>query len=771
MTTPDGATTGITSTFTPPHPPPPVPGPASPPPQTGPPGGQPPATDAKDPQSTPPPSAAEGSEASSDDPQPIGSGEGVDEVTRNFGEGSRRGEYLRNAGRIIKGDAVGGDLYVNIYAAERNFRLNRVSSVLLGSARDSFVPPRDWEDTLIAGAKRRIVVLRGAVGHGRTTAGLRILQGAQSEPVYHLGSSDLADLGEILLAADHGDTANGRKVHGAGFLLDEAAEIATLRASSLRGIEAALHNADARLVIVVGSAEPIREQSLLDLVVDLADGPDHRAVLAAHLRRRLAARHVDELVARAELGELLDDHLADGTPCADIVRLAEFLADGELSGRTDPGRIRDQMSQRDAAGFETWFAQLPDTETRCHAVALAVLGGTAQETVARAARSLFQRLDRSPDIIVPASARDEFAEHADPFRLGQSALLSLLQARAVPTILHGPYGPAPAQTVVYRDGKYPPAVLGHVWEQHRIHDDLLAWLAELAASSQEQVRIQAGLALGAVAVLSFDYVCRTVLVPWARSNDPKQREAVAYAFHVIAGAPELLANVRALTSGWYRNGRPQEQATAARIHGLCLGALDPEASADALMRLMSVQELRVALAVGQALADLVVDGTPDVAGSILAQLLELVDDHHAGATAQLTFLQLAVQPVVDRPGSDPAAGRGAPAVVQWPLLLAMTDDGQIDRTYLVRLWRRVLGTAAHFHAEAEAVFTAWALTAQADPALRDALLRLARAIADGDERCSRVLRRLAETWISPENLTPMGNISTALQRVILRDSI
>ncbi|MEY9934644.1 hypothetical protein ABH926_009312 [Catenulispora sp. GP43] len=742
----------------------------------------------------------------------IGSGQTVADATADRGAGSRRRAFLRQADRIrtVEGDAVGRDKVVNIFGTEETVRLPLMAPVLVESARSVFVAPGQWDDVLAVAVHKRVVVLRGTVGHGRTTAALRLLP--HSDPVYHLGAAELARLPDVLLTADQDTTM--QDLRGAGFVLDDAAEFGTLTASVLRGLEAALDVTDARLVLAADAASALPAEGFLDHVVDLPAQPDLAEVLAAHLRRRLDEERTARLLARPGIRDLVAEQLTAGTACSVAVRLADILADEELGGGAEPEPVARRLSRRAADDFSTWFAGLRDIETRCHAVALAVLEGVGQETVAVAAEDLRRRLEPEPPVLVTDTAAAGFRDRGDPFTPTQDELLGRLRARTSNTTVTGPFGTAPAEVVGYLDPAYPAAVLRHVWTRHRIHDDLLDWLTGLAEDPSEQIRILAGSALGTLATLSFDFVCRRVLIPWVFDEDRFRREAVAYALRVVAAQAQLRPAVQALTRGWYADrDKPLGQATAALVHGLGLGRQDPAGSAEAVLRLLAVDDSRVGIAVGHALAELVATGEPERARTIVARLADAVLEHETTLSAQLGFLLLGVlilaeRPVradgagaptgpaspttrrtavltsqsadragragnadkpdsADKPGSTAEPGDTAKpgGTVTWPYLLDLAAARPDARGPVVRLWRHVLDDAP-LHEEAASVLTAWASMAESDPDLCEAFVRLGLAVARDHDRVRRILIRLADTWTEPDNLAPLPKTGDALRRVL-----
>ena len=111
---------------------------------------------------------------------------------------------------------------------------------------------------------------------------------------------------------------------------------------------------------------------------------------------------------------------------------------------------------------------------------------------------------------------------------------------------------------------------------------------------------------------------------------------------------------------------------------------------------------------------------------------------------------------------------GAARLVSWPFLLHLTTRLAGVRSAIVTLWQFVLNEAL-FHDEAEHVMTRWAGAAEGEPTVREAFLRLARAIARSDERSLMILERYCALWVSADNLSPLPVVSAALQAVLTAD--
>ena len=743
----------------------PVPG--SPPPAGGPSPAAPPGGSSDAP---PPDPSAPGSEpggtTDGGQPQPedhgVGSGEAAAEATSRPGQGSLRNEYLREAERLtIEGDAVGRDKNIFLIGGAQRVRLRRLSGRHIDLVRDTFVPPDGFDDIRAGFEKNRAVILRGPTGYGKQAIAIRMLVDLSPGPLFHLDSSvDLAQLAELM---ETDLTGRDRIEQGAGFLLNQPSNFAGLYGSVLQNLDEALDRADARLVLTIDSGAPVPDQDLFDYIVNVDATPKYKQIVESHLRLRLPDDEAGVLLSRTDVQEVIGGRLATDASCKLAADLADAIAaEADASDdedRLDIEKIRTWNEQRGAESFDTWFAGLGDTRTRSFAVALAVLNGLPYDAVAQAARALYRAFDRPPYMVM-ASAEDVRPEGLRPFRMSRREWLQKLRARITETEIQGVYGHSVTETVEYRDPGYAIKVIRWAWSDYEVQDALLAWLGQLADDISEQVRIFAGTVLGRLAIWSFDFLCYKVLGPWANGRIKGQREAVAYALRVVAADPRLRANVRQLVSGWYANdGRPFAQATAARVWGVAYGPIDPVGAFEQLARLSEVGDIRVATAIGDSVADLLETGSDEFAYSVLSRLADFIREPERSATVQLVFLILA-DGLIYR---EQAASADEP--VSWPTLLRLTTRLADVRSAIVRLWQYVLNEAL-FYEEAEQVMTRWAATAEATVVVREAYLRLARAIARSDQRSLLILERYCAQWASPGNFSPLPEVSAALQTVL-----
>ena len=743
---------------------PPAPGgPAGPPPPGGGPSADaPPAGSDPHPGESPASGAETGGGAQSQpEDHGVGAGDAATDATSRPGLGSLRNEYLREAERLtVSGDAVGRDKNVYLIGGAQRVRLRRLAARQIEPVREAFVRPDGLDDIQTAFGKNRTVILRGPAGYGKQAIAIKMLADLCPGKLFQLDSAvDLARLAEsIEIDVDGRD----RIEQGAGFLLGKLA-LAGLYGSVLQNLDEALDRADARLVLTVGSDVPIPDPDLFDYIIDLRSAPKYRDIVESHLRLRLSPDQAGLLLARADVQEVIEGRLATGVSCKLAADLAKAIADAADASDDDDGfdieKIMTWNERRGAESFDTWFAGLGETRTRSFAVALAVLNGLPYDAVAQAARALYRAFDR-PQYMVLAAAEDTQPEGLRPFRMSRVEWLQRLHARIRETEILGVYGHSITETVEYQDPDYALKALRRAWSDYEVQDALIGWLGQLAKDATEQVRIRAGIALGRLALSSFDFLSCNVLGPWANGKVEEQREAVAYALRVVAGNARLRGNVRQLISSWYGNsGRPLAQATAARAYGVAFGPIDPSEAFKQLDRLAEVGDIRVATAIGDSVADLLEAASDEFACSVLSRLAESIYQPERSATLQLVFLIVA-DGLVER---EKAAAGASP--VAWPTLLRLTTRLAEIRSAIVSLWRYVLNEAL-FYEQAEQVMSRWAAAAEGNAAVREAFLRLARAIARGDQRSLMILDRYCAQWVSVGNLSPFPVVSNALQTIL-----
>jgi hypothetical protein len=349
------------------------------------------------------------------------------------------------------------------------------------------------------------------------------------------------------------------------------------------------------------------------------------------------------------------------------------------------------------------------------------------------------------------------------FQLPTSRLLEAVRAQERDEYTRCEYGLVPVRAVAYQDDRVPRQVIERMWRGYQIQPTLLNWLYELLVAASEPVRYFAANTLGVLSCYAFDYVWAKALSRWANSKDLRLREAVAYALEVPAAEPELTAAVTAIVGGWYADlDSPLRQATAARAFGLCIGVPDAATAIDRLGRLATIDDYNIAVAIGDALADLIANDPERMAPRVCRALVDWFDDKTRTRAAQLAFLVLASSLVTwERPD-------GSGLAVPWPTLLRLAEPVAELRDPLAVLWHRLYTNSVLFN-QANAVLTGWAGHAEADPEQLAALVRLIRAVLrqpESDHRIHRNLSRLATDWVAPLNLNPLPRCRQAVVNLL-----
>ena len=698
-----------------------------------------------------------------DAPFTVGSGwEAADVAFRAIG-GFRRWEYVREAERlIIEGGFVGGDKNIYLIGGKEPAKLRFLPGRLVEPVRDAFVKPIGYEELRDRCMKNRMVILRGPAGCGKQGTAIRMLLDLGAKPLFQLDPR--VDLTRLADWIGTGLKGGDRIQQGAGFILMQPDSFTTLSGSVLQGLDEALNRAGARLVITADSAVTMPDQDLCAYVAELSGAPDYSAITQGRLAYRVGTGTAQRLLARPDIREEIGRQLAAEPSCMLAAELADAIAEeADRAGSAqafDIAGIQAWKSHRGAEDFDIWFASLGDTGARSFAIALAVLNGLPYDAVANAARALYQKLS-APPYMVMASPEEMPPEGERPFLIPRREWMYRLRARITKTQVRGAYGLSYAEAAEYRDPEYALKVMARAFTDYRAQDRVLDWLGDLTQDASEQVRIYAATALGRLTAQSFDYFSRNLLARWADSDQESQRDAVAYALRsAVTIDPRLDANVRLMVARWYANREaPNQQATAARAHGVAHGRTDPAAAFAALNRLTVVNNLSVAIAIGDSLADLLADSSDALTSQVLAGLAESALDRERSPAAQLAFLVLAAPLDKEVPASDRDS-----RTVSWPLLLYLMAHLPAVRPTIVALWRTVLNDGP-LPGLAEAIMTRWATAAEADPEIRQAFLQTAQAIAAADERCRKILGRLAATWVSQRNLQPLPSVSAAMQAI------
>jgi hypothetical protein len=684
--------------------------------------------------------------------------DGVTSGGQAIKEGRRPQYIVENLQRSehLLGDQF--DVKIDLGGGEKKIRLNLLSTRLAEEVRNAFVRPKGWSDLHDRFRRQNILLLLGPSSSGRTATAVRLLQAAQAATIWRLDPEvDFAELADQL--RDERSRPD-RLRPDACFLVREPSGVGRLTSSILHGLQEEL-GATRRLVVTMSSVESIVDDEVQRHVVSLPPAPSLFEIFQSHLRWRLGAdTRADELLANEAVRALVDECLTQNGSGTAAAQLAETLF-WEPEDEFDIDRVRRRLVRRPVDPFALWFDGLADVETRTFAIALAALDGLPYADVARAAAMLGRRLERTQRVAL-APTED------DPTRVANERLLRRLDAETFDDDVLLALGRVPVTAVRYRSKTVAHQVLERAWHGYRMQEVLLAWLRELADDTSERVRASSCTALGAVATFSFERVWHDVLDDadegLAGDDQPHRREAAAVVVAAVATKEELRPVARRLTNRWRLGDDAKRQATAARVHGLARGPWDRGTTLEILGRLATVDNIHVAVAVGQALVDLIVADREQSLSEIYPAVLAWLDDHKRAPTSHVAFIVMAANILTYVDGAD-----GAPPTV-WPTLLDFATQHAHLREPLVRLWHRVLDESASVQGatakEAEEVLTGWASRAEIDDDILDAFCRMVRAVAAHGPRTRATVLRMARHWVDPYELAPLHKAASAVTAAI-----
>jgi hypothetical protein len=685
----------------------------------------------------------------------VSAGSAAAEATGRQGQGSVRQEFLReaesqvNIDGVVNGGVAGRDyvvINVSTPSGTKRRRMPLMSKREIALVRGAFVETEGWSDIVRSSARHSVVILRGAAGHGRYTSAVKLLLEFNVENIYRLDSvSDLNQLPDAI------PQMPGRP----GFVLaSESMDQSTLTATAIRNAVEALDAVDGRIVVTAGGGS-FGDDDVLDYVVSMHGGADVHRIVERHLEHRLGHRRAEEVLAQTGIQDLLRKMLTVGTPCGRAAIIAEKIAEA-TDDPIDITVVRTRITEHSNDGFDIWFDGLGDIDTRCFAIALAFLNGVSYDKVAQAARQLRRSVRNSSKLVINKKSIEPTIR--DPFRVSRSRRLASLRARIEHTELLQPYGYIPVEAVAYAVKDTADEVIRHAWQSYQIQHTLLRWLGDLVNDDSEHVRILAGFGLGKLALMSFDYLDDKVFTPHTvneRTWSPAWCDAIAYALAVVAADPARRHTVTRVIGRWYGNRRrPYAQATAARVYG-GLGRTDPIGAIDALERLVMINDVRVARAIGDSLADLIAKDPQTITPLVLDRMLRWFASHKRHMSGQLIFLILANALIYP---ADAHSGRSA----DWPTLLVLLTEEPGLRNSMIPLWRQVI-TAADFPDLTEQVITAWAGLAENDAMLRVAFVKLLRAVGQSDQRAAAILLRWVAKWRTEDNLAPRPLTAEAVE--------
>jgi hypothetical protein len=632
-------------------------------------------------------------------------------------------------------------------------------------------------------AERRVLLLRGQPGSGRSTTALHLLDRVASTRVLRVeGTRALSD-------PEKRDFPEENAGYVAELSRENAGAVTAEKLDKLRDV---LAGQSAFCVLI--SESDTRDLDLFGGYAAAYTAPDPVSLLRKHTNEEVLANDPPDLEDR--LADLLDTEWVAKAlgPCArpmESVRMATLLAQHARGAAT---REEVEREAAEAVRFQIseWFEPLKALPAGAEhdealyltafRVALAVLNESPYHLVAEAAAALGLML-------IKASA-DGKARYASLFSDDQSSRLPALRA----TIVDGTttFGPTrlPMRLLVFHDERYPVEILRYVWENHhRMAATVTTWLSELCSDSRPLVWVRAAQAAGFLGSLDFAQIFAKAIYPAILSIEDDEdvlrqhNLAAAVALDHAAQHEHLHAAIHDRLRTWRRSGGFGERYTAAATYGFVLGGEHIEESLEELRVLGTPSERQSALEDGDSGDHALVV----VAGYSIAKLFafgssEVVLDHLlrwiSGSRTSLRVLaQSAVRHLVSFHGFELdhlalAVGRDQPALPErmkmWPLLVSVHVRNPELTEPIAELLRQLLRREGD--QAAKQFLGRWVRQSERNTALLAALAdfipHIVRSEAD-EYRLTYLLDRLSQDWAEP--LRP--DVANRLRQAILSNRV
>ncbi|MFI6907502.1 hypothetical protein ACIBKY_40015 [Nonomuraea sp. NPDC050394] len=576
-------------------------------------------------------------------------------------------------------------------------------------------------------ARHRAVVLCGEASTGRRDSALRVLSAIVPVPRAHEFPVEIAEVGtiEALFPEPPGDPAPGRL---AGWRV-EPERAYVLDASGLGGrvnrahLDALKRAAGRRSWVIVLAAGPALAEDLHGAAeVVTHECPDLLSVLENHLWGRLedAAAEVMENARRLLSSDALLLEVGTLRFPAEAVRLSGDLAIQLLAG-TSAGDVLTRLPGRRRERLRACFHDVDPRYLALPLVAAAVFQGQPVGKVVRAADRL--RESMPGQTIPPNPFLRSLPENLDVFVSGFKGMdeEAARRGRDPRVILLPESLGRDVLTVAWRD-------------LPGLRATILGWLRAQAEQEDPAIRVQAAQAVGMFAVLDFEHVAGSTLLPWRDSPSPLHHRAFSLALEAAAGADQRTAErVRRLLNPGASRPAPGALIDA---YGTRIGALFP---GDALR------------AIDDLLHEAATDAGPGdgarVAAEVgLSRIARVVTEIFAGGAAHQVLNQLRGWSGGPRDGREPVAAfvrrkvavramvrvarLPAPgtAVPRTPALLRMLAAGEVSAAGVRPLWQLSLADR-DMGESAWQVLRRWVEAADGDEALVEPVRELVVPLA------------------------------------------
>lgn len=652
---------------------------------------------------------------------------------------------------------------------------------VLDWVRSRYLPVPGYEDMATILDDRRVLLMRGQPGTGRFTTGLHLLDGVASARVFRTDGKKAAS------SPAKGDFPEEHAGYVGELSREDSVAVTEEQLDKLRDVMVERH----AFCVLISESDP-RDLDLFGGYAVAYEQPDPAALLRSHTAKEAQRGDPDDFEQR--LADLLDTEWVAKAlgPCArpmESVRMATLLAQHARGAAT-----REDVEREAAAAvrfqISEWFEPLKALPAGAEhdealyltafRVALAVLNESPYHLVADAAAKLGLML-------IKASA-DGKARYASLFSDDQSTRLPALRATIVDGTTTFGTRRMPMPLLVFRDERYPVAILRYVWENHhRMAATVTEWLGELCSDLRPLMWVRAAQAVGFLGSLDFSQIYTKAIYPAVRAieedDSPQRNLAAAIALDQAARHDHLRAAIHDRLRAWRRTGAFGERYTAAATYGFVLGCEHIEKSLEELRVLGTPAERQSPLDDGEvddhalvvitsaSIAMLFAFGDTRV---VLDCLLRWIS---AARTSLRVLAQYAVRQLVGFHGFDldhlaVTAGHKKTALPErmkmWPLLLSMHVQNPEFTEPIAELLRQLLRREGD--QAAKQFLGKWIRQCERNAALlavlADFIPHIVRSEAD-EYRLTYLLDRLSQDWAEP--LRP--DVANRLRQAILSNRV
>lgn len=654
----------------------------------------------------------------------------------------------------------------------------------LAWVRERYLAVPEYEDMLRILTDRRVLLLRGSPGTGRSTTALHLLDRVATARVLRLeGDRALTNPDKsVLPETDSGYVAELSKVDTSG--------VTVAQLDKLRDVLAG----QSSYCVLISDDDP-RALDLFGGYAAACTEPDPADLLRKHTFEEILADDPPELEHR--LRDLLESGwvakaLGPRPRPMESVRVAIRLVE-HARGTMTREEVENDAAKVVRFQISEWFAPLRALQAGAEhdealnltafRVALAVLNESPYHLVTDAARTL-------GSMLIQASA-DRETRHASLFSDDRASRLPALRAEIRAGTSAFGHTPIPVELLAFHDERYPQEILRYVWENHhQLAATVVEWLAKLCVDARPLVWVRAAQAVGYLGSFDFAEMFTKVIRPAVRSADDDEStglwqgpRAAAVALDQAAQHEHVRAAVRERLRMWRRYGSHRERWTAAATYGFVLGSQDIETSFEELRVLGTPSELRpplaeesvddgeLVVAAGQSIARLFVFGDTDV---VLGHLKVWSGGHRASlrALAGSAVRQLANFHGYQLDHLAVSVGRGRSAVPErmkmWPLLLSVHARSPELTEPIAELLHELLRRAGD--QVVRTVLGRWFRRSEHHPELLAVLADfLPHIVWDGadERRLVYLVDRLSQDWADP--LRP--DVADRLRAAILSERV